>query len=439
MSETLLLRGGTVVDPAQDLHEVRDVLLHDGFIEAVEKDISSERAERTIDATGLLVAPGFIDIHTHLREPGGEASETVASGTRAAAAGGFTTVYCMPNTTPVCDSPLVVRFIIDRAREAGLARVLPVAAVTTGMSGEKLNDYRLLLDAGAGAFSDDGVPVANAAIMRRAMQAIAHLGVPILDHCEDLSLTGAGVIHDGPIAARLGLPGIPRLSESLLVARDCALALETGAHLHVCHVSNTESVEAIRHFKARGAHVTAEVSPHHLTLTDEAVGDFDVNAKMKPPLCESTDRQALIEALEDGTIDIIATDHAPHAPARKEAPMEQSPFGILGFETAFAVLHREFVATGRWSLDFLVARLTHRPAAIVGGPWGTLRRGRPADVALLSVGEAWTYGRSRSRSRNSPWLGQSFDAGVLATIFGGRIVHGLDHLAPRLVSGLRTV
>ncbi len=426
MGDALLIRGGTVLDPSQEINEPRDVLIRDGLIEAVEKDIGPERAARTLDASGLTVTPGFVDIHTHLREPGGEASESVASGTRAAAAGGFTTVFCMPNTTPVCDSPLVVRSIIDRAREAGHARVLPVASVTTGMAGERLNDYRILLDAGAGAFSDDGLPVENAAMMRRAMQAIVHLGVPIMDHCEDMSLTGPGVIHDGPVAARLGLPGIPRLSESLLVARDCALALETGAHLHVCHVSNVESVEAIRHFKARGANVTAEVSPHHLVLTDEAVEAFDVHAKMKPPLCEESDRQVLIEALEDGTLDIIATDHAPHAPGRKETLIDQSPFGILGFESAFPVLYREFVAAGRWSLEFLISRMTHRPAAIVGGEWGTLRPGRPADIALLSLGRPWTYERSWSRSRNSPWLGETFDAGVAATVFGGQVVHGAD-------------
>ena len=429
MAESMLIYGGTVVDPASGVHEARDVLISNGRIDAVEAGISKERASTHVDATGRIVAPGFVDIHTHLREPGGEASETVASGTHSAATGGFTTVFCMPNTTPVNDSPMIVKHIIREAEQAGYARVLPVAAVTTGMGGERLNDYAALLEAGAGAFSDDGLPVANAAMMRRAMQCIAPLDVVIMDHCEDMSLTGPGVIHEGTVSARLGLPGIPRLSESVLVARDAALALETGAHLHICHVSNVESIEAIRHFKARGARLTAEVSPHHLTLTDERVRDFDVNAKMKPPLCDETDRIALIEALEDGTIDIIATDHAPHAPAKKETTIDQSPFGILGFETAFAVLHREFVATGRWTLDFLIERLTVGPARIVGGSWGTLRPGSSADLAIIDPASDWTYSEAdiRSRSRNSPWLGESFMARVVQTVFEGRIVHDVAH------------
>ncbi|MEQ8850616.1 MAG: dihydroorotase [Phycisphaerales bacterium] len=425
MADSLLITGGRVVDPSQGLDEPRDVLIVDGQIEAVDRGVSRERAARTIDASGLIVSPGFVDIHTHLREPGGEVSETIESGARSAAAGGFTTVFCMPNTRPVCDSSLIVRSIIERACAAGHARVVPVASVTTGMSGEHLNDYTALLEAGAGAFSDDGLPVANAQMMRRAMQSIADLGAPIFDHCEDLDLTGPGVMHEGVVSARLGVPGIPRNSEALCVMRDCALALETGAHLHICHVSNVESIEAIRWFKSRGARVTAEVSPHHLTLTDEAVDAFNVNAKMKPPLCDETDRVALIEALEQGIIDIIATDHAPHAPATKDTTLDQAPFGILGFETAFPVLHREFVETGRWTLPFLIERMTIGPAQIVGGAWGTLKPGSPGDVVLLASDRSWRYESSmiRSRSRNTPWLDEMFPGGVEATIFGGRVTH----------------
>jgi dihydroorotase len=424
----ILIRGGTVVDPSRKLHERRDVLVEAGRIAAVESGIPASRASLQIDATGLVVCPGFVDLHSHLREPGGNASETIESGTRAAAAGGFTTVFCMPNTNPVCDSHVVVRYMLDRAKETGCVRVAPVAAVTRGQSGESLSELGALTSAGALAFSDDGRPVANAMVMRRALQYAHMLGVPIFDHCEDMSLTADGVMHEGPVSLRLGLKGIPRSSEATIVARDCALAYETGGHLHICHVSNRDSVAAIRHWKERGAPISAEVSPHHLTLTDEEVaGDsegraYSTSSKMKPPLCSEDDRQVLIAALEDGTIDCIATDHAPHAFALKDTLFAEAPFGILGFESAFAVLHTEFVATGKWTLDFLIEKMTIAPSRIMDAPWGTLEVGSAADIALLAPGEPFVFDESclRSRSRNSPWIGRTMKGRVLGTLASGR-------------------
>ncbi len=425
--DSILISGGTVVDPSQSLHAKRDVLIEQGRVASIAENIPRERAKKLIDATGLVVCPGFIDLHCHLREPGGTASETIASGAAAAASGGFTTVFCMPNTTPVCDSHVVVAFILGRAREAASIRVVPIAAVTREQKGEQLADLGALKAAGAGAYSDDGRPVSNAMVMRRALTYSHMLDMPIFDHAEDLSLTADGVMHEGNISLRLGLKGIPRSSEATIVARDCALSYETGGRLHICHVSNRDSVAAIRHWKDRGAPVTAEVSPHHLTLTDDAVcaGEgYRTSAKMKPPLCSEDDRKSLVEALENGTIDCIATDHAPHSPPSKDALFQDAPFGIIGFESAFAVLYSTFVATGRWKLDFLIEKMTKAPAEVLGEAWGTLRLGSPADVALLKLGEPFVFDESRVRSlsRNSPWLGTTFSGRVVATLAEGRLV-----------------
>ncbi len=425
----LLIRGARVVDPSQGLDAQRDVLIRDGRIAAINDSGKGDKADRTLDAGGLVVAPGFVDVHIHLRYPGGDASETVETGTLAAAAGGFTSVFCMPNTNPTTDSPLIVRSIIDRAKEACGVRVYPVGAVTKGLSGTELVDFAAMKASGAGAFSDDGRPVATTDIMRRAMECTRELGAVILDHCEDLSLTGDGVMHEGPTAVRLGLAGIPRLSEAAFVMRDCALSLLTGARLHICHVSNAESVEVIRWYKSRGAPITAEVSPHHLTLTDEVVatgsngrGSYDTHAKMKPPLCEESDRLALIAALEDGTLDCIATDHAPHSPASKSTLFDEAPFGILGMETAFPVCYTEFVASGRWKLPWLIERLTIAPARAVGIEAGTLRVGAPADLTILDLQGTHRFRESdlRSKSRNCPWIGADMKARIGATLVGGR-------------------
>lgn len=425
---TLLIRNATVVDPSQRLHQRLDILVENGAIAALDRGIPESRAREVLDATGLVACPGFVDLHVHLREPGGEGAETIETGMRAAAAGGFTTVFAMPNTNPVCDTTTGVQYVLSRAAELARIRVVPVAAVTRGQLGEEIVDFGSLVAAGAGAFSDDGRPIMNAAIMRRALEYTRMLGVPILDHCEDLNLTGDGQMHEGVHALRLGLAGIPRCSESIMVARDVTLADLARGHIHVMHVSTRESVAAIRAGKDRGIHVTAEASPHHLTLTEDAVGNYDTNAKMKPPLNMEKDRQALVAALEDGTIDCIATDHAPHSPTAKGTVFDSAPFGILGLETAFAVLHTKFVATGQWKLDFLIERMTSAPARIVKAPWGTLKPGACADIALLREGHAWKFTERdiRSKSRNSPWLGETFTARVAATIAQGRIVHRED-------------
>ena len=420
-----LIRGARIVDPASGRDERADLLVEDGRIALIDEKIEKKRAERVVLAKGLVAAPAFIDVHTHLREPGAERSETIRSGAEAAARGGYSRIFCMPNTSPVCDSTVVVNQILDRAAEGCGVRVYPVASVTKGMEGDALSDFGALQRAGAGAFSDDGLPVANAEMMRLALECTRDIGAVVFDHCEDLSLTGEGVMHDGAAALRLGLHGIPRLSEASVVARDCMLALATGGRLHVCHVSNEESVEAIRHFKARGAPVTAEVSPHHLTLTDERVGAYDTNAKMKPPLCEERDRLALVRALEEGVIDCIATDHAPHEPALKSDTFDAAPFGIIGMETAFASLHTQFVRPGAWSLPFLIEKMTAAPARVMGreGEWGTLAVGAEADVALLDVEGEYTLseGHLGSRSRNCPWLGSTLSGRAVMTLVGGRI------------------
>lgn len=428
---TIIIRGAHVLDPSRGIDGPGDIIIERGIVKPAGSASPSDA--RIIDATGLIAAPAFVEIHAHTREPGGEASETIATGGRAGAVGGYSRVCCMPNTRPACDSPMIVHYMVSRSDEAGLARVHPIAAVTKGQQGAELCEFSALRDAGAVAFSDDGVPVADAGVMRRAMQAIAACGMVVLDHCEDMSLTGDGVMHEGAVSMRLGLPGIPRSSEASIVARDCMLATETGCRLHVCHVSTLTSVQEIRLWKKRGAPVTAEVSPHHLTLTDERVAlgaGFDTHAKMKPPLCAEEDRLALIEALEDGTIDCIATDHAPHAPALKDTTFDAAPFGIIGLETAFCVLHREFVRTGRWSMAFLVERMTVSCARVLGeagASWGTLAPGAPGDVVLIDPDRPWTLGEADlgSRSRNCLWLGERFDARVLATIVGGRVAHSL--------------
>ncbi|XHC27032.1 dihydroorotase [Phycisphaerales bacterium ac7] len=440
----LFLRGAQVIDPASDVSGPAHVRIANGQIAAVGPDLVPEPGDTEIDVKGRVLSPAFADVHVHLREPGGESSETVATGCRSAAAGGFARVWCMPNTKPVNDSVLTTRYLQDRASEharsgdpgAGV-RVHPVACLTRGMQSERLADFSALWAAGAGAFSDDGLPVANAGMMRRAMQAIVDLppnqwgGRPVVfDHCEDLSITGPGVMHEGRVSADLGLPGIPRSSEAVGIARDCALSLETGCRLHVCHVSTIDSVEVIRYFKVRGAPVTAEVSPHHLLFTDERVrradnpGLGDTHAKMKPPLCDERDRQALIVALEDGTIDCIATDHAPHDAESKSRSFEDAPFGIIGMETAFCSLHTEFVVGGKWSLEFLIDKLTRAPRDVVGWQcFGSLQVGMPGDVVVIDPVEEWEFGPEHigSKSRNCPWFGVRMVGRVVATYIEGRV------------------
>lgn len=421
---SLLIRGGRVISPADELDGLLDVLVEEGVIRQVAPSITAP-ADEVLDARGQVVAPGFIDLHVHLREPGGEASETLETGLSAAVAGGFTAVCPMPNTSPVNDRPELTHLLIERTGELGLARVFPIAAVSEGSEGAALTDFRGLAAAGAVAFSDDGRPVKTAALMRRAMEAASALGLPVIDHCEDPTLSAGGLLNEGRVAERLAVKGIPNTSEEVCLARDLVLAGAAGAHFHVAHLSTAGAVELVRASKRRGIHVTAEVTPHHFALTDEAVLERGVNAKMNPPLRSWRDRDALVEGLAVATVDAIATDHAPHAPALKAKPLAEAPFGVIGLETALGLSLTHLVHTGRITLGHLVELLSANPARIINRPLGRLRAGNLADVTVFDPDLEWTYSvdRGRSKSRNSPFDGWKLKGAVTATIVGGRIVY----------------
>ncbi len=420
---SLLIKGGRVIDPASGLDARLDVLTKGGKIAAMDRALEAP-GTRTVDASGLVVAPGFVDIHVHLREPGIEHAETIESGTRAAAAGGFTAVCCMPNTIPVNDSAQVTGFIVDRARRTGSVRVHPIGAISKGSGGKRLADIGAMRAAGAVAISDDGLPVMDSGLMRRAMKYAASFGLTVIDHCEDLNLSAGGDIHEGVQSMRLGLGGIPGCSEDVMVARDLILAADTGARVHIAHISTTASIEMVRQAKRLGLPVTAEVTPHHFALTDEHLPGYDSNYKMRPPLRASADIDAAIAGLLDGTIDCIATDHAPHTGHTKMQEFERCPFGVTGLETALALALKVLYHTGRTSLGELVSLFTDSASRCLGLPHGRIRRGGPADLTLFSTERAWRYDVSRtlSKSRNSPFDGWEFRGGPVATIVGGEIV-----------------
>jgi dihydroorotase len=415
-----------VLDPGSNVDAELDVLLEDGRIAAIGGDASPAGAE-LLDASGCWVCPGFIDLHTHLREPGQEYKEDIASGGRAAASGGFTTVLCMANTDPVNDDPSVTDFILDRARQESPVHVLPVAAATKGLAGKVMTEMAALVEAGAVAFSDDGKTIMNASVMRRVLEYSKLVGAPVIVHAEDRTLVGEGVVNEGPVSTRLGLPGNPAVAESVHVARDLMLAELTGAHVHVAHVSTAQAVDLIRAARQRGVHATAEVTPHHLSLTDEATLGYDTHTKMAPPLRADADVRACRAGLADGTIDAIATDHAPHAVHEKEVDFVEAPPGILGFETAVPVT-LDLVRTGELSPLEYVRRSSTNPARILGRPGGRLERGAPADVVVIDPERAWTYDPAKgfSKSRNSPWAGQSLQGRAVATVVGGRLVYHVD-------------
>ncbi|CAN5384869.1 dihydroorotase [soil metagenome] len=423
----VLIKNGHLIDPTQGQNSGMDVLLEHGKVVAwLGRDDAKPTDVETFDASGLIVAPGFIDMHVHLREPGQEHKETIASGCAAAVAGGWTSVCPMPNTNPVNDNAAITRYMIEQAERAGLANVFPIGAITKSSDGSELAEMGEMKAAGAVAVSDDGRPVPNAGIMRRAMQYAKDFDLPVIDHCEDKSLSSGGVMHEGRISLLLGLKGIPALAEDIDVVRDIILAKETGSHIHIAHVSTKGAVEAVRRAKAEGINVTCEVTPHHFTLTDKAVEGYDTNTKMAPPLRSEEHLEAIIEGLKDGTIDAIATDHAPHHADEKALEYDRAPMGITGLETALGLAFDRLVNKGFIDLVRLVELCSTNPAKIfkLAGR-GTLAPGSIADVTIIDPDLEWTYkaADSRSKSRNSPFNGWEFTGAAVATIVGGRIVY----------------
>lgn len=423
----LLVANGHLVDPAAPENTGMSVLIEDGKVKGwlTPGEAAPEGCE-VFDASGLLVAPGFIDMHVHLREPGQEHKETIASGCAAAVAGGWTSVCPMPNTTPVNDNAAITRYMIEQAERAGLANVFPIGAITKSSDGSELAEMGEMKAAGAVAVSDDGRPVPNAGIMRRAMQYARDFDLPVIDHCEDKSLSSGGVMHEGKISLLLGLKGMPALAEEIDVVRDILLAKETGAHIHIAHVSTKGAIEAVRRAKNEGINVTCEVTPHHFTLIDKSVEGYDTNTKMAPPLRSEEHLEAIIEGIKDGTIDAIATDHAPHHGDEKALEYDSAPFGITGLETAIGLAFNELVHKGVIDLVRLVEMCSANPARIfrLAGR-GTLAAGSIADVTIIDPELAWTYGaaESRSKSRNTPFDGWQFCGATVATIVAGKVVY----------------
>jgi len=425
MTRPLVLAGGRVIDPSKNLDQTADVLIQDGKIAAIGPSIGRPDGADVRDVRGQVVAPGLVDIHVHLREPGNEDEETVATGARAAAAGGFTAICAMPNTDPVTDNQAAVGFIVRQSVRAGLARVYPIGAVSVGQKGEKLAEFGEMVGAGAVAVSDDGRPVVSGHLMRTALEYARTFDIAVADHCEEPTLAAGGVMHEGLVATRLGLKGIPAAAEEIMVARDVLLAELTGGRVHLCHMSTSGSVDLIRRAKERGVRVTAEVTPHHLVLTDHACENYDTHAKMNPPLREAADVAALRQALKEGVIDCIASDHAPHAYDEKEAAFDDAPFGIVGLETAFAVAHTELVQGGVLTLPELVARMSTLPARVFGLAGGTLQPGAAADVAVLDPRQQWTVDPKRffTKCRNTPFAGRELVGRPTLTLVAGKIVH----------------
>lgn len=424
-----LLKGGRVVDPVNGRDGAFDVLIDGDRIGRIGRDLAVDAGVEVVDVpSGFVICPGLIDVHVHLREPGHEQKETVATGTSAAVAGGFTAVACMPNTSPVNDNAGVTEFILKKAAEAHLARVYPIGAVTRGQKGEQLADIGELREAGCVAITDDGHPVATALLMRRALEYTRMFDMPVIEHCEEQTLKADGVAHEGFHASTLGLRGIPGECESIMAQRDIALAELTGGRLHIAHMSARQTLAAVRYGKDRGARVTCEVTPHHFVLTDEMLAaplPYDTNTKMNPPLRSTADRDAMIQGLADGSIDLIATDHAPHHYDEKHVEFDKAPFGITGLETAVSLTLDRLVHAGHISLARAVELLSVNPARVIRVPGGSLSEGAPADLTVLAPDLRVTIDvkRMRSRSKNTPFDGWQLRGGVAATIVGGRVVY----------------
>ena len=419
----LLVKGGTVVDPLCQIEAPADIFIEDGKIIAIGSNLPANGAE-VIDVTGKIVTAGLIDMHAHLREPGFEGKETIASGTKAAARGGFTSVACMPNTRPVADDQTVIKFIVERAKETGMVNIFPIGAITKGSKGEELSEMADLKAYGAVAFSDDGSPVSNSAVMRRAMQYAKMVGLPIISHCEDKDMVAGGLMHEGYMSTILGLKGIASAAEEIMVVRDIILAELTGCPLHLAHISTAGSVRLVREAKSRGLAVTAEATPHHFTLTDEAVADYNTATKVNPPLRTSEDVAAIKRGLADGTIDVIATDHAPHTIEEKDVEYQYAPFGMVGLETAVGLIFTELIAPGVLTLSEAIRKLTVNPAKILGLNKGTLAVGADADITVIdpNLEETVDAGQFLSKGQNSPFIGRRLKGLPVMTIVGGRIV-----------------
>lgn len=425
----LLIRGGRVVDPSQDLDGMHEVLIEDGHIASVAPKVKGIRGAEVFEAEDLVVTPGWVDMHVHLREPGQEYKETVRTGTLAAAAGGFTAIACMPNTVPVIDNRSVTEHVASEARKSPFARVYPIGAVSKGQKGEELAEIGDMVSAGVVAVTDDGLPVHNAELMRRALLYTQHFDIPVIQHAQDLDLSRQGVMHEGEWSTRLGLPGIPGSAEDVMVARDLILTEDTGGRYHVAHMSTGRSLEMIRQARRRGLAVTCEVTPHHLLLSDRAVAEsgFSSQTKMNPPLRSEADREALINGLADGSIDAIASDHAPHHRDEKDLEFSRAPFGVIGLETNMSLCLDRLVRPGLISLPRLVELFSCSPARILGLPGGSLREGAPADLTILSLRRTVTVRGSRFRSKasNTPFEGWRLKGRPVATVVGGRLIGDL--------------
>jgi dihydroorotase len=419
----LLIKGGRVIDPSQGLDGVLDLLVENGTVKEIGQGLKAPAGVETVDAAGKYVVPGLIDMHVHLRDPGLEYKEDIVSGTRAAAAGGITSVCCMPNTRPVIDNKAVASYIINKARAEGFCNVFPVGTITYGMGGERLSEMGELKETGCVAVSDDGKPVCSSELMRRALEYARGIGILVISHAEDLSLVGAGTMNEGFTATELGLKGIPRVAEDVATARELLLAEYTGSKVHIAHVSTQGAVRLIREAKARGVQVTCETAPHYFTLTDDAVRGYNTNAKMNPPLREAADVAAIKAGLADGTIDCIATDHAPHHLDEKDLEFNEALNGIIGLETSLP-LSLGLVAEGVLTLPQLVEKMSCNPANILGLGRGTLRAGAPADITVIDPAKEWTVTAEAlaSKSTNSPWLGQTMQGAAACTILAGRVV-----------------
>jgi len=423
MKENILIKNGRLIDPANERDGVFDVLIENGLIAKIGRGLKNNGAT-VIDAKNKIVAPGLIDVHVHLRQPGREDEETILSGCRAAIKGGFTAIACMPNTTPTCDGQATAKFIIDEAKRHKLAKVFPVGAITKKREGKELSEMAELKSSGCVALSDDGDSVPDASLMRRALEYASVFALPIFEHCEDKTLSEGGCVNEGFVSTLLGLKGIPNKSESIIIQRDIALAELTGGHIHISHVSTAEGAEAIRQAKQKGVRLSAEVTPHHLALTDACCKTFDTNTKVNPPLRTAEDVAALKKALQDGTIDIIASDHAPHLDSEKDLEYDQAPFGMIGLETTVAVAISELIEPKILSWPELIAKLTINPARLLGLDLGTLAEQKKADITIIDPEQKWTYNKEDivSRSKNTPFIGWQFKGRVTECLVDGRIV-----------------